>query len=87
MPEITAGIVGLITLVIIVIILTALGPTIIFQTDTSSTPAFDDNRTHDLENTSATAGTMYGLIELLYPIIGVIIVITAGFVLATRMKL
>ncbi len=79
-------ILGLISIVIIVLILTALGPTII---DNTSTRACDntigDNVTGcALENSSGSSKTMYSLVELLYPIIGVIIVVVAGFGLSRR---
>ncbi len=70
------AVVGVIALVIFVVILTALGPTIVDQTDTSAG--------EPLENASSTGQTMYSLIELLYPIIGVVAFITVGFALGRR---
>ncbi len=71
------AVVGVIALVIFVVILTALGPTIVDQTDTSAS--------EPLENASATGKTMYSLLELLYPIIGVVAFITVGFALGRRL--
>ncbi len=84
---VTQAVIGLITLVVVVLIITALGPTILTQTDTRSCDnTIGDNVTGcALENVSATGGTMFSLIELLYPIIGVIIVITGGFLLSKRL--
>lgn len=66
--EIVTAIIGI---VIFVVVLTSLGSTVVDNTDTASGQS--------LENASATAKTMYGLIELLYPIIGVLVMITIGF--------
>lgn len=66
--EIATAIIGI---VIFVVILTSLGGTIVTNTDTSATSA--------LENASTTSKTMYSLIELLYPIVGVIVMISVGF--------
>lgn len=64
---------AIIGLVIFIVVLTSLGSTVITNTATSTG--------HTLENASATGKTMYSLIELLYPIIGVIIMISVGFAL------
>ncbi len=79
-------IIGLISLVIIILILSALGPTIIDNTDTRACDnTIGDNVTGcALENSSGSSKTMYSLVELLYPIIGVIIVVIAGFGLSRK---
>lgn len=66
--EIATAIIGI---VIFVVILTSLGGTVVENTDTSAGAS--------LENASETGKTMYSLIELLYPIIGVIVMISVGF--------
>ncbi len=71
------AVVGLIAIVIFILILTALGPTIVDNTDTAAS--------QPLENASGTSKQMYSLIELLYPIIGVIVFVTVGFALGRRL--
>ena len=68
-----ANINALILLVIFILILTALAPTVITNTSTSAATS--------LENASAGGKSMYGLIELLYPIMaifGVLAVVGIG---------
>ncbi len=62
---------ALLMLVIFILVLTALAPTIITNTATTSgTP---------LENASAGGKSMYGLMELLYPVIGIVgIIVVMG---------
>ena len=78
---------GIIGLVIGILVLTALGVTVITQTDTGAcgvaSPSF--NRTLcALENSSDTGKTMYSLIELLYPIMGVLFIIGVGFAIKDK---
>jgi predicted RND superfamily exporter protein len=77
-------------IVIAVVVWTALGPTVINNTTeamvkcgTFRTAAHNETDCA-LENVSATSKTMYGLIELLYPIALVITLISVGF--AARKK-
>ena len=62
---------AIIGIVIAIVVLTALGPTIVTQTATGAAKP--------LENVSATGKTMYSLIELLYPIMGVLFMVSVGF--------
>ncbi len=70
----------LLTLVIFILILTALAPTIISSTCTYGFNATgSDEGACNLENASAGGKSMYGLMELLYPVIGIIgIVVVMG---------
>ena len=72
--EIATAIIGI---VIFVVILTSLGSTVVDNTDTAATSS--------LENASATGKTMYSLIELLYPIVGVIVMVSVGFAVGRKM--
>ncbi len=86
MADVTASVMGLIGLVIIVVIITALGPTIVSQTASNEENATGSNEpAGGLVNASATGKTMYNLVELLYPIVGVVIVITVGFALSKKL--
>lgn len=73
---ITGVVVGIIGIVIAIIFLTSLGETIITNTDTGTASS--------LENASSTSKTMYSLIELLYPIMGVLFMVAVGFSLGRR---
>ena len=66
--ELVTAIIGI---VIFVVVLTSLGGTIITNTATSAAKP--------LENASTTSKTMYSLIELLYPIVGVVVMVSVGF--------
>ncbi len=70
-------IVAIIGIVIFVVVLTSLGGTVVENTDTSTGTG--------LENSSATGKTMYSLIELLYPIVGVIVMVTVGFAVGRKL--
>ena len=72
--EIATAIIGI---VIFVVILTSLGSTVVDNTDTAAASS--------LENASATGKTMYSLIELLYPIVGVIVMVSVGFAVGRKM--
>jgi hypothetical protein len=63
--------ISVIGIVIYIVIATSLGPTVITSTATGTGQA--------LENASATGKTMYSLVELLYPILIVISMISVGF--------
>lgn len=84
----TQIVVGLIGLVIGILILTSLGNTVVEQTETRACGTFlsaSENLSDcSLENSSETGKTMYSLIELIYPIIGVMIMIVAGFALKNK---
>lgn len=71
--EIVGAIIGI---VVFVVVLTALGGTVVTNTDTTTG--------HSLENASATSKTMYSLIELLYPIVGVLVMISVGFAVGRK---
>jgi hypothetical protein len=71
-----ALVIAIIGIVIFVAVLTSLGPTVVTNTDTSANSA--------LENASSTSKTMYSLIELLYPIIGVIVMVSIGFAVGRK---
>jgi hypothetical protein len=78
-------IIAIIGIVIAVTVLTSLGGTVVTQTATN---AFNSSGTNNpaglLVNASSTGKTMYSLIELLYPIIGVVFMVTVG--LAVKKK-
>jgi hypothetical protein len=78
-------IISIIGIVVFVAILTSLGPTIVDQTCTHGFNASGLNEEScALENASASSKTMYSLIEILYPIVGVIILVSIGFALHKR---
>jgi hypothetical protein len=83
--------IGVIVAVVLgVIMLTAFGVTIISSTDTRTCGTVISaayNLSHcALENTSATGKTMYGMIELIYPIMGVLFIVGAAFGLGKGLK-
>lgn len=61
---------GLIVLVVFVLILTALAPTVITNTNTGANKP--------LENSSAAGKSMYSLIEILFAVVGVMAVVGFG---------
>ena len=61
---------GLIMLVVFVLILTALAPTVITNTNTAANKP--------LENASSAGKSMYSLIEILFAVVGVMAVIGFG---------
>ncbi len=66
------NIMGLITIVVFVLILTAIAPTIIKQTYTGGCNVISENLTVcGLENASSGGKAMYGLMELLYPVLAI----------------
>jgi hypothetical protein len=69
--------IAVIGIVIYIVIATSLGPTVVTQTQTSVGKS--------LENASATGKTMYSLVELLYPILIVITMISVGFAAGKKM--
>lgn len=68
---------AIIGIVIAIVVLTSLGGTIVTQTATSTGKT--------LENASSTGKTMYSLIELLYPIVGVLFMVGVGFGLGRKL--
>lgn len=70
--------IGIIGILVGIMLLTSLGPTIVDQTDTAATTP--------LENASATAKTAYSLIELGWPLLGVIFLFGGGFALVSGFK-
>ena len=64
-------------LVVYIVVATSLGGTVVTQTATGTGKP--------LENASATGKTMYSLVELLYPIMIVITMITVGFAAGRKM--
>lgn len=88
MSNVTVVVTALVGLVIGIIVLTSLGDTIVDQTETRACgtvlSAAENLSSCSLENSSATGKTMYGLVELLYPIMGVLIMIGAGFALKNK---
>ncbi len=86
MVNTTLMITAIIGIVIGIIILTALGSTITDQTYTGV--CANDVRANttgcELENSSSTGKTMYSLIELLYPIMGVLFIVGIGFAIRER---
>lgn len=82
-----SGIIGGILLIVIaVLLLTSFGTTVVNQTFTGSCAGYVQGNDSGcgLENVSTTGATMYGLIELLYPIIGVMIIVGIGFGLKSK---
>jgi len=80
----TIEIVGaLIGLVIGIVVLTSLGNTVVEETETRACgtilSASENLSDCALENSSETGKTMYSLIELLYPIVGVLVIVGVGF--------
>jgi drug/metabolite transporter (DMT)-like permease len=69
---------GIIAIVIGVVMLTSFGGTIVTATATGTGKP--------LENASATSKTMYGMIELLYPIMGVLFMVGGAFSLGKGIK-
>ena len=61
---------GIVAIVVGIVMLTSLGPTIVTSTATGTGKS--------LENASAVSKVMYGLIEFLYPIIGVLFMVGGG---------
>ena len=88
--NVSAIISTIIAIVIAVVVFTSLGTTVVNQTTEAQVKcgtvrtASHNETACALENVSATAGTMYNLIELLYPIIGVLIMVAAAFGLSKR---
>lgn len=70
-------VVAIIGIVVTLVVATSLGPTVVSTTDTSSG--------HSLENASGVSKTMYSLVELLYPIMLVIFMISVGFGIGKKM--
>ena len=81
---------GIIGLVIGILVLTSLGNTVITQASDAQLAcgtfltASANNTNCNLENSSTTGKTMYSLIELLYPIMGVLFIIGVGFALKDK---
>jgi len=71
--ELVGAIIGI---VVFVVVLTALGSTVVDNTATGTGES--------LENASSTGKTMYSLIELLYPIVGVLVMVSVGFAVGRR---
>lgn len=74
--NISLVVVALIGIVVTIVVATSLGPTVVTQTNTASG--------HSLENASGTSKTMYSLIEILFPIMLVIFMISVGFGLGRK---
>ena len=90
MVNVEVVVTALLSIFIAVVVLTSMGNTVTKQT-TGSTVACGtvDSATFNrsicpLENASATSKTMYSLIELIYPIVGVMFMIGVGFALTRR---
>ena len=83
--NVAAMVTGLLGLVIGILILTSLATTVVDNTYTGDCNTLRANDTGcELDNASATGKTMYSLLELLYPIIGVIIMVSVGFAMKSR---
>lgn len=81
------AVVAFLGLVIGILIFTSLGTTVVDQTETRTCLAMLSNETGrdcSLENASTTGKTMYSLLELLYPIVGVLLMIGVGFGMKDR---
>lgn len=83
--NISLAVMGILGVFLTIVIATSLGPTVIEQTEYN---AFNSSGTNNpagpLENASGTGKTMYSLVELMFPIMVVIFLITAGFGLSHR---
>ena len=79
---------GIVAIVVGVVMLTSLGPTIVTSTATNGQNATGHNEpAGQLADASGVSKVMYGLIEFLYPIIGVLFMVGGGMAIGKKAKI